>query len=77
MPATTPYSGPTGADFVPFAIGYVRLGGELEVESRLADCDARQLVEGMEMELVVVPFRTDEVARARPGVRTGHRASPR
>ena len=59
-PPSPPYSGPTGADFVPFAVGYVELPGEVKVESRLTECDQDSLTNGMEMELVVVPFRTDD-----------------
>lgn len=60
VPPSPPYTGPTGADFVPFAVGYVELPGEVKVESRLTACDHGSLVNGMEMELVVVPFRTDD-----------------
>ena len=35
-------------------------GGEVRVESRLTVADPEALSIGMEMELVVVPFRTDE-----------------
>jgi uncharacterized OB-fold protein len=57
-PPSPPYSGPTGEDFVPYGVGYVELGGEVRVESRLTETEG--LEEGMEMELVLVPFRTDE-----------------
>ena len=33
---------------------------ELKVEARLTEADPRELATGMEMELVLVPFRTDE-----------------
>lgn len=56
-PPSPPYAGPTGDDFVPFGVGYVALGDEVKVESRLAEADADALVSGMEMELVLVPFR--------------------
>jgi uncharacterized OB-fold protein len=59
-PPSPPYSGPTGADFVPFGVGYVELPGEVKVETRLTESDPDVLVPGMEMELVLVPFRTDE-----------------
>jgi uncharacterized OB-fold protein len=55
-PPSPPYTGPTGDDFVPYGVGYVELGGEVRVESRLTE----GLENGMEMELVLVPFRTDE-----------------
>src|SRR5919197_6693562 len=59
-PPSPPYDGPTGDAFVPFEIGYVELPGQLKVEARLTDADPELLTEGMEMELVVVPFRTDD-----------------
>jgi uncharacterized OB-fold protein len=59
-PPSPPYAGPTGADFVPFAVGYVELPGELKVESRLTGAEPADLVPGMEMELELVPFRTAE-----------------
>ena len=57
-PPSPPYTGPTGDDFVPYGVGYVELGGEVRVESRLTETEG--LETGMEMELVVVPFRTDD-----------------
>ena len=45
---------------MPFAVGYVELPGEVKVETRLVECDATTLRIGMEMELVIVPFRTDD-----------------
>jgi uncharacterized OB-fold protein len=59
-PPSPPYAGPTGADFVPFGVGYVELPGEVKVETRLTESDPDVLTIGMEMELVVVPFRTDD-----------------
>ena len=59
-PPSPPYAGPTGEAFVPYGIGYVELPGEVKVEARLTDADPERLAEGMEMELVVVPFRTDD-----------------
>ena len=58
FPPPAPY-GPTGEDFVPFGVGYVDLG-DVKVESRLTENDPEKLTHGMDMELVVVPFRTDE-----------------
>lgn len=55
-----PYTGPeTEEDFTGFALGYVELPGEVMVETRLTEPDPERLEIGMEMELVVVPFRTD------------------
>jgi uncharacterized OB-fold protein len=59
-PPSPPYAGPTGRDFVPFAVGYVELPGEVKVETRLTETDPEVLELGSEMELVVVPFRTDD-----------------
>jgi uncharacterized OB-fold protein len=59
-PPSPPYSGPTGKDFVPFGVGFVELPGEVKVESRLTESDPDVLTPGLEMELVLVPFRTDD-----------------
>lgn len=60
FPPPPPYSGPGGKDFVPFGVGYVELGGEIKVEARLTENDPERLAHGMTVELVVVPFRTDD-----------------
>ena len=49
-----------GKAFVPFGVGYVELPGQVRVETRLTECDPAALVEGMEMELAVIPSRTDD-----------------
>jgi len=59
-PPSPPYSGPTGDAFVPFGVGYVELVDEVKVETRLTVADPEALTLGMEMELVLVPFRTDD-----------------
>jgi uncharacterized OB-fold protein len=59
-PPAPPYAGPQGKAFVPFGVGYVELPGEVKVETRLTETDPERLEHGMEMELVLVPFRTDE-----------------
>jgi uncharacterized OB-fold protein len=59
-PPSPPYAGPTGKEFVPFAVGYVELPGEVKVETRLTERDPDVLAHGMQMELVIVPFRTDD-----------------
>jgi len=56
-PPSPPYAGPTGDAFVPFGVGYVELGGEVKVETRLTQAHALRI--GMDMELVLVPFRSD------------------
>ena len=57
-PPTPPYAGPTGAAFVPYGVGYVELGDEVRVETRLTTTQGLEI--GMQMELVLVPFRTDD-----------------
>jgi uncharacterized OB-fold protein len=59
-PPSPPYAGPTGDAFVPFGVGYVELPDEVKVETRLTEADPEALAQGMEMELVLVPFRTDD-----------------
>ena len=56
-----PYaSGETPETFKPFAVGLVQLGDEVRVEGRLTVSDPAEIDFGMELELVVIPFRTDE-----------------
>jgi uncharacterized OB-fold protein len=57
-PPSPPYAGPTGDAFVPYGVGYVELADLVRVEARLTATEG--LRAGMEMELVLVPFRTDE-----------------
>jgi len=57
-PPAPPYEGPTGNAFVPFGVGYVELAGEVKVETRLTVTEGLRI--GMDMELVLVPFRTDD-----------------
>ena len=42
---------------MPFGVGYVELGNEVRVETRLTVTEGLRI--GMDMELVLVPFRTD------------------
>jgi len=53
-----PYVGPE--PFEPFGVGYVELPGEVLVESRLTESDPARLSIGADMELVIVPFGTDD-----------------
>jgi uncharacterized OB-fold protein len=56
-----PYaSGETPETFTPYGVGLVQLGDEVRVEARLTESDASKLGIGMEMELVIVPFRVDD-----------------
>ncbi|MET1003413.1 MAG: OB-fold domain-containing protein [Acidimicrobiia bacterium] len=59
-PPSPPYAGPRGEAFVPFGVGYVELPGEVKVEARLTETDPEKLILGTEMELVLVPFGTDD-----------------
>ena len=55
-----PYAGgETAETFRPFGVGLVELGGEVRVEGRLTEADPAKLRFDGEVELVVVPFRTD------------------
>jgi len=57
-PPSPPYSGAVGDAFVPFGVGYVELPDEVKVETRLTTANGLRI--GMDMELVLVPFRTDD-----------------
>lgn len=46
--------------FEPFAVGFIQLREGLRILSRLAQCDLNGLRIGMDMELVIAPFYTDE-----------------
>ena len=59
-PPAPPYAGARGSDFRPFGVGYVELPDEVRVEARLTEHRADHLRIGMEMELVIVPFATDD-----------------
>jgi uncharacterized OB-fold protein len=56
-PPSPPYAGPTGDAFVPYGVGYVELADEVKVETRLTETSGLRI--GMDMELVLVPFRTN------------------
>ena len=53
-----PYTGPVEG-FKPFGVGYVELPDGLVVEGRLTVNDPAMLKIGMDMELVLEPFRID------------------
>lgn len=54
-----PYaSGETIETFKPYGVGLVELGNEVRVEARLTEADPAKLAFDMEVELVVVSFRT-------------------
>ena len=55
-----PYAGgETLETFRPYGVGLVQLDDVVRVESRLTEADPEKLRIGMEMELRIVPFRTD------------------
>ena len=60
FPPGAPYKGATGKDFVPFGVGLVQLDDVIRVEGRLTENDPAKLGFGMDVELTMVPFSTDE-----------------
>jgi uncharacterized OB-fold protein len=59
-PIAPPFRGPTAPDsFEPFGIGWVDLG-QVMIESRLTESDPAKLEFGMSVQLVIVPFCTDD-----------------
>lgn len=60
FPPGAPYKGPAGKDFVPFGVGLVQLDDVIRVEGRLTENDPQKLEFGMEVELTMVPFTTDD-----------------
>ena len=55
-----PYAGGETPDtFRPYGVGLVQLGDEVRVEGRLTESDPEVLRIGMDVRLVIVPFRTD------------------
>lgn len=59
FPPGPPYKGPSGKDFVPFGVGLVQLEDVIRVE-RLTENDPAKLEFGMEVELTMVPFTSDD-----------------
>lgn len=60
FPPGPPYKGASGKDFVPFGVGLVQLDDVIRVEGRLTENDPAKLTFGMEVELTMVPFTTDD-----------------
>jgi uncharacterized protein len=54
-PKSPPYAADDAEEFVPYAVGYVELPGEVRVEARLTESDPARLRIGMEMELTLIP----------------------
>jgi uncharacterized OB-fold protein len=56
-----PYAGrETAENFTPFGVGLVQLGDVVRVEGRLTENDPAKLQFGMEVELTMVPFTSDD-----------------
>ena len=67
VPPSPPYTGDTDADsFTPYAVGYVELPEGILVEGRLTESDPERLAIGQQMELVLIPFRTEPGAAGEP-----------
>lgn len=60
FPPGPPYAGPSGKDFVPFGVGLVQLDDVIRVEGRLTENDPAKLQFGMDVELTMIPFATDD-----------------
>jgi uncharacterized OB-fold protein len=60
FPPGPPYKGPVGKDFAPFGVGLVQLDDVIRVEGRLTENDPTKLEFGMDVELTMVPFATDD-----------------
>jgi uncharacterized OB-fold protein len=64
LPKSPPYAGEETAEtFQPYYVGYVELEGQLRVESRLVGFDDAHPRIGQPVQMVVLPFRTDEEGR--------------
>jgi uncharacterized OB-fold protein len=64
LPKSPPYAGKeTPQTFVPYGVGYVQLQDDVIVESRLTENDPARLSIGMPVELVIIPFTTDDEGR--------------
>ena len=60
VPPSPPYTGNTDPDsFTPYAVGYVEFPEGILVEGRLTEADPERLAMGQQMELVLIPFRTE------------------
>lgn len=56
-----PYAGGETRDtFAPMGIGLIDLEGVVFVEGRLTECDPEKIHIGDKVELVIVPFRSDD-----------------
>ena len=62
VPPRPPYKGPV-EDFAPYGVGYVELPEGIRIETRLTESEPEKLRIGMEMQLVIETFSTDEWGR--------------
>jgi uncharacterized protein len=60
FPPGPPYAGATGKDFVPFGVGLVQLDDVIRGEGPPTENDPAKLRFGMDVELTMVPFTTDD-----------------
>jgi uncharacterized OB-fold protein len=59
-----PYAGDeTPETFKPFGMGLIQLGDEIRVEARLTESDPTKLRIGGDVELVIIPLRTEASGR--------------
>ena len=59
-PKAPPYQGEVDPKkFKAYGVGYIELPGQVKVEARLTEADPAKLKIGMEMEMVMIPLRTD------------------
>jgi uncharacterized OB-fold protein len=67
VPPAPPYTGDADPEsFAPYAVGYVELPEGILIEGRLTESDPGCLAIGQEMELVLVPFRTEPGTAGEP-----------
>jgi uncharacterized OB-fold protein len=58
-----PYKGPEplDSDWQPYGVGYIEIPeNDIKVEARLTESDSSKLRIGMDMELRIIPFGTDD-----------------
>jgi uncharacterized OB-fold protein len=61
-PKSPPYAGPE--EFTPFVVGYVKLDGQLMLESRIVNVAPDAVEIGMQLELTWVPLDPDRADSA-------------
>jgi uncharacterized OB-fold protein len=67
VPPSPPYVGDTDSEsFEPYAVGYVEFPEGILIEGRLTESDAERLTIGMDMTLVVIPFRVEPTTHGHP-----------